>query len=75
MQQIISKARAKNIGVGIHNLPLLRQEIKWGKAGLNMILRLADMTLFRNRLQEDLKRIREGLGEKVSGEELGDIVI
>jgi len=75
MQQIISKARAKNIGVGIHNLPLLRQEIKWGKAGLNMILRLADMTLFRNRLQEDLKSIREGLGEKVSGEELGDIVI
>ena len=75
VQKIISKARAKNIGVGIHNLPLARQEIKWGKAGINMILRLADMTLFRGAMQNDLNTIREALGDKVSGEQLGDIVI
>jgi len=75
MQQIISKARAKNIGVGIHNLPRVDQEVKWGKAGLNMILRLADMTLFRRALDEDLTKIREALGEKASGEQLGDIVL
>jgi 4-hydroxy-2-oxoheptanedioate aldolase len=75
VQKIIDKARAKNVGVGIHNLPRLDQEIRYSKAGINMILRLADMTLFRNALQEDLKKIRDGLGEKVSEEELGDVAI
>jgi 4-hydroxy-2-oxoheptanedioate aldolase len=75
VQQIISMARARSIGVGIHNLPRVDQEVKWGKAGINMILRLADMTLFRRALQEDLNAIREALGEKVSPDELGDVVI
>jgi 4-hydroxy-2-oxoheptanedioate aldolase len=64
MQTIIKKARAKNVGVGCHNLPRVDQEIKWGKAGLNLILRRADMTLFQRALNEDLDKIREGLGEK-----------
>jgi 2-keto-3-deoxy-L-rhamnonate aldolase RhmA len=64
MQTIIDKARAKNVGVGCHNLPRVDQEIKWGKAGLNMILRRADMTLFRRALDEDLGKIREALGDK-----------
>ena len=64
MQTIIDKARAKNVGVGCHNLPRVDQEIRWGKAGLNMILRRADMTLFRRALDEDLGEIREALGDK-----------
>jgi 4-hydroxy-2-oxoheptanedioate aldolase len=64
MQTIIDKARAKHVGVGCHNLPRVDQEIKWGKAGLNMILRRADMTLFRRALDEDLGKIREALGDK-----------
>jgi 2-keto-3-deoxy-L-rhamnonate aldolase RhmA len=75
LQKIITKARARNIGVGIHNLPRVDQEIKWGKAGINMILRLADMTLFRNALQQDLNTIREALGDKVREEGLGEVVI
>ena len=30
--EITAKARAKNIGAGIHNLPKLEQEIKWRRA-------------------------------------------
>lgn len=75
MRRIIGKARAKNIGVGIHNLPLVEQEIKWGKAGVNMILRLADMTLFRKALHEDLTKIRAALSDKPVGRELGEITI
>jgi len=73
--KIISKARAKNIGVGVHNLPRIEQEIRYAKAGLNMILRLIDMTLFRRALHEDLSKIRAGVGDGISTEELGDIVI
>jgi len=75
VQKIVEKERAKNIGVGIHNLPRLDQEIRYAKAGINMILHLADMMLFRNVLREDLKSIREGLGEKTSEEKLGDTLV
>jgi 4-hydroxy-2-oxoheptanedioate aldolase len=75
VQKIIDKARAKNIGVGIHNLPRLDQEIRYSKAGINMILRLADMTLFRKALHEDLSKLRQSLGEEAAPEELGDVII
>jgi 2-keto-3-deoxy-L-rhamnonate aldolase RhmA len=75
VREIISKARAKKVGVGVHNLPLVEQEIRWAKAGLNMILRLSDMTLFRHALERDLNRIRKDLGDEVSEEQLPDIAI
>jgi len=75
VQQIIEKARAKGIGVGVHNLPSTQQEIKWAKKGLNLILRLADMTLFRRALHEDLNRLRQGLGEEKGKDQLGEVII
>ena len=75
VREIIAKARAKNIGAGAHFLPSVEHETKWAKAGLNLILHLADMTLFRRALHEDLTRLRENLGEKVSEKKLGDIAI
>lgn len=75
MREIITKARAKNIGAGAHFLPSVEHETKWGKAGLNLILHLADMTLFRRALHEDLTRLRKSFGETVSEKELGDIAI
>jgi len=75
MQQIITKARARNIGVGIHNLPRIDQEVKWAKAGLNLILRLADMTLFACALKNDISEIRRQLGEEVTEERPGEVII
>jgi 4-hydroxy-2-oxoheptanedioate aldolase len=65
VQQIIGKARAKNIGVGVHNWPSAEGEIELAKAGLNLILHFSDMTLFRNALFRNLGRIRKALGDKV----------
>ena len=73
MSEIIRKARAKNIGVGCHNLPRIDQEIRYAKEGMNLILRRADMTLFQDLLQSDLKKLRAGLGEKAEGEGSGEI--
>jgi 4-hydroxy-2-oxoheptanedioate aldolase len=75
VRKITEKARAKGIGVGIHNLPRVDQEIRVGKAGVNMILRLADMTLFARGLNEDLNKIRAGLGDKKAAGKLKDTVI
>jgi len=72
MGVIISKARAKNIGVGIHNCPSVEQEIRLAKAGLNMILHFSDMVMFRNLFHQDLIRLREALGGKAGPERLED---
>ena len=74
MLKIIGKARAKNIGVGVHNLPRIEQDIRYAKAGLNLILRLIDRTLFRRALQEDLNKLRQALGDDGPAKDLGDVV-
>jgi staphyloferrin B biosynthesis citrate synthase len=72
---IITKARAKNLGAGAHFLPSVDHELKWAQAGLNLVLHLADLTLFRRALHEDLTRLRENLGEKISEAKSGDVAI
>jgi 4-hydroxy-2-oxoheptanedioate aldolase len=62
--KIITKARAKNVGVGIHNLPEVEQEIRWGKAGLNLILHSSDVGLFRRALHGSLTALRRGFEEE-----------
>jgi len=74
MLTIISKARAKNIGVGCHNLPRVEQEIRYAKAGLNLILRQIDRTLFARALHEDLTKIKQALGDVDGAKGLADDV-
>jgi 2-keto-3-deoxy-L-rhamnonate aldolase RhmA len=71
--EIIAKARANNIGAGAHFLPSVEHEIKWGKAGLNLILHLSDIALFRRALEEDLTRLRRGLGDDAGEPRGGDV--
>jgi len=73
--QIVTKARAKNVGVGVHNLPELAQEVRWGRAGLNLILHLSDVTLFRRGLHESLSALRGAFDEDASKGLLKDIII
>jgi len=67
---IIKKARAANVGVGMHNCPSVDQEIEWMKAGLNLILRLSDIVFFKKGLIKDLNALRQGIGDAASSEKL-----
>jgi 4-hydroxy-2-oxoheptanedioate aldolase len=71
VRMIISKAREKELGVGIHFSQETQLQIKWAKAGVNIIMHSSDFALFRQRLKDDFTEIRLALGEKVStkGEE------
>lgn len=62
--QIISKARAKGLGAGIHLPQEAELQIKWAKAGANIILHSSDLALFRQRLTEDISAIRRSLTEE-----------
>jgi len=69
--QIISRVREKGLSVGIHFSQEAQLQIKWAKAGANIIMHSSDIALFQQRLKEDITAIRHALGEEVSttGEE------
>jgi 4-hydroxy-2-oxoheptanedioate aldolase len=47
-------------------------QIKWAKAGANIIMHSSDIALFQQRLKDDFTAIRLALGEEVSTTEEGD---
>ena len=60
---IISKARERGLGVGIHFSQEAELQIKWAKAGANIIMHSSDFASFRQRLKEDVTTIRRTLGD------------
>jgi 2-keto-3-deoxy-L-rhamnonate aldolase RhmA len=74
--QIISKVRARGLSVGIHLSGEAELQIKWAKAGANIIMHSSDMALFQQRLKEDITAIRSDLRDDDStiGEEQDTII-
>jgi 4-hydroxy-2-oxoheptanedioate aldolase len=65
IQTIIAKARAREIGVGVHYWWGIEDELRWVRAGANLIVHSGDIALFADALRADLKRFREACGDKV----------
>jgi 2-keto-3-deoxy-L-rhamnonate aldolase RhmA len=63
--KIISKVRRKGLGVGIHFSQEAELQIKWAKAGANIIMHSSDIALFQQRLKDDFTAIRRALMEEV----------
>jgi 2-keto-3-deoxy-L-rhamnonate aldolase RhmA len=61
---IIRKARAKNVGVGLHFSFGIDAEIEWAKEGANFIVHSSDFFLTRDALAEDLQKFKRELGER-----------
>lgn len=61
VRDIISRARAANVGAGIHFWGDLQQEINWLRAGMNMLIHSGDILLFAKHLQSELDMIKTGL--------------
>ena len=64
VRKIISKAREKGLGAGIHFSEGPQLQIKWAKAGANIIIHSSDIKLFQQRLKKDITDIRCALGEQ-----------
>lgn len=62
--QIISRARERGLAAGIHLSQEAELQIKWAKAGANIILHSSDMALFRQRLRDDITAIRSALKDE-----------
>jgi 2-keto-3-deoxy-L-rhamnonate aldolase RhmA len=64
VQHIITAAREKGLGAGIHFSQEAEFQVKWAQAGANVIMHSSDMALFEQRLKDDLRAIRRQLGEE-----------
>lgn len=75
IETIIGKARARNVGVGIHWSEAMEQHIAWAQAGANFIVHSSDQTLVRKALGGDLARFKEAMGDGPSATQDGETVI
>ncbi|MBN1561233.1 aldolase [candidate division KSB1 bacterium] len=70
---IIEGCRRFHLGLGVHFPHHVELQIKWIKAGANIVLHSADMRLFQQRLNEDLARIR-AIGDESGGSASGFVI-
>ena len=63
VRTIFKKARAHNVGAGIHFWEGTEQEITWSRAGANLIMHSSDLSFIGQQLQRDLHELRAALGD------------
>lgn len=64
VRTIFRKARAHNIGAGLHFWAGMDQQIAWAQEGdLNLIVHRADVLTFIESMSEELRVIKEALGD------------
>ena len=74
VRTIIAKARAANVGAGIHYWAAVEQEIAWLRAGLNFLIHDTDVRLFASKLRTDLAAIKQALGDQAPSASGGDAI-
>lgn len=67
---IFKKARAHNVGAGLHWWRGVHDELAWAALGANLIMHSTDITLITQHLTQELKDLRAKLGD--SGAPAGD---
>ncbi len=75
IRTIIAKARARQVGVGVHYSWGIEDELRWVKAGANLIVHSGDITLFADALRADLKRFREEFGDRLVDREEKELIV
>lgn len=68
---IITKARARSVGAGIHVIyqaNRLADEERWARLGANFILHAADVILFAEGIRRELGDLKHRLGDSAAGE-------
>jgi hypothetical protein len=61
-ERIFRKARAANVGAGIHFWGDVTQQTRFLEMGANLLIHSADITLFQKNLSVDLESIRQAVG-------------
>ena len=63
VRTIGQRARASNIGAGIHSWMGVPREIAWARAGFNLFIHSADIIAMREKLSAEVGELRAALGD------------
>ena len=55
---VIQKAKAAQVGAGIHNIGDMDELLKWGRAGANLLIHSGDTMVFARQMQKELSSAR-----------------
>ena len=61
-ETIFRKARAANVGAGIHFWGSMEQQVRFLNLGANLLIHSADITLFQKHLRTELEAIKKAAG-------------
>lgn len=75
VKEIIHKTRKKGLAAGIHFPGIPERQIKWMKEGANIVLHSSDMFLFSQKLNEDMRKIKDASGDSISKSEDSGLAI
>lgn len=75
VEYIIRKAREKGVAAGIHFPADPNRQIKYMKAGANIVMHSSDMFLFSQKLNEDMTKIKAAAGETMEKSDDSDLAI
>ncbi|WP_149275317.1 HpcH/HpaI aldolase family protein [Pareuzebyella sediminis] len=75
VEKIISMVKNCNKAVGIHFPSGTERQIEWAGKGANIILHSSDLFLFREKLREDLYKIKKGIGDTVGPDKDSNLAI
>jgi 4-hydroxy-2-oxoheptanedioate aldolase len=75
IRTIIAKARAHEVGAGVHYWWGVEDELRWVKAGANLIVHSGDIALFANALRADLTRFREASGDIIKTADESELIV
>ena len=77
VEEIIQKARARNVGAGIHACypNSMEQEIKWVTGGANFVVHSGDIQVFTAAMKSDIDAIKKAVGDISGSAEDADINI
>lgn len=67
--KIINECNKRNLGIGIHLSEEPEQQIKWAKAGANIILHSSDISLFGKILNQEMSIIKSAFNDKTNDTE------
>ena len=75
VKEIITKARSKNVAAGIHFPSNPDRQIQWMKEGVNIVMHSSDMFLFSQKLNEDILKIKNAVGDQLVQKDNADLAI
>ncbi|HCD32009.1 MAG TPA: aldolase [Phycisphaerales bacterium] len=73
VDEIIDKARAAGVGVGIHIMDM-EAESYWIKRGLNLVIHGGDGMIFRKYMQQEIAQLRKVAGRQVQSSSTAVVV-